>query len=307
MKHATCERCGQTFPMNDVFAVLGHMLCEGCGNEFLAARTDPLPAGAVVPQVDPTVCRLCQADGGERELPRVAGLPACDACEHHLRHRPFPAWVKFSFAGLLALAVLSFFLNLRFFQGYVEIRRAGRASRRGDIAAAASLMTAAARHLPEQPELAEIAALFTGIELMAQDKSAEAVAVLKGPWPRLSGDLRPMAEEALLRAEAGAAFDAKDYDTFLAKEKELLKRNPGSGMAMAAVASAHACKYAVSGLESHKQEAMKLLESASRQSQDPEFPQYRQRILHRLHTREIITRKEFEQRFPQGWSPEAPK
>lgn len=35
---------------------------------------------------------------------------------------------------------------------------------------------------------------------------------------------------------------------------------------------------------------------------DPEWKEYENRILHRLHSREILTRAEFAQRFPTGWS-----
>ena len=116
-----------------------------------------------------------------------------------------------------------------------------------------------------------------------------------------------MRDDALLQAEAGAAFDAKDYDTFLAKSMEVLKRHPNEPMALAAVASAYACKYAATGLDAHRQEALKYLDSAAQRGQGPELAEYRQRILHRLQTREIISREEFYRRFPLGWKPEGAK
>jgi hypothetical protein len=53
--------------------------------------------------------------------------------------------------------------------------------------------------------------------------------------------------------------------------------------------------------------ALKHLEKAKElHGADPkEVQEYEMRILHRLHTREIITREEFYARFPDGWKPDA--
>ncbi len=307
MRYSVCEACGQSHPANEMFTVFGRSLCEGCGDQFLANRTGEVPPGSVTAQVDPTVCARCKADALDRELPLLAGVPMCDACQHALRHRPFPAWVKLSFAGLLGLAVLSFVLNLRFFLGYLEMRRAFRAFQGGDIVAASDLMRAAAQHVPEAPYLKDVAAFYRGLELLSEDKSAEAVPLLRQGMLRVPPESRREVEVVLLHAEAGAAFDAKDYDTFLAKQEEILRRQPGDGMALAGVASAHACKYATTGAASHKEQALRLLEQATQRTPGPEVAEYRQRILHRLKSREIITRAEFYRRFPQGWNPEGAK
>ena len=70
------------------------------------------------------------------------------------------------------------------------------------------------------------------------------------------------------------------------------------------MASAHACKYAVTGDEKHKKEAMRFLDEAAKLPQTPEFAKSRERMLYRLHSRKIIDRKEFEKQFPNGWKPE---
>ena len=307
MRHSVCEACGQSHPTSEMFTVFGRSLCETCGDQFLANRTGEVPRGAVTGQVDPTVCSRCKADVLERELPLLAGAPVCDSCQHELRHRPFPAWVKLSFAGLLGLAALSFLVNLRFFLGYVEMRRAVRAHHGGDIAVAAALMSAAAQHVPEAQYLKDVAAFYRGLELLSQDKAAEAVPLLRQGMARVPPEGRREIEVVLLQAEAGAAFDAKDYDTFLAKQEEILRRQPGDAMALAGVASAHACKYATTGEASHKEQALRYLEQATQREPGAEAAEYRQRILHRLETREIITRAEFHRRFPQGWHPEGAK
>lgn len=71
------------------------------------------------------------------------------------------------------------------------------------------------------------------------------------------------------------------------------------------MASALACKYAVTGDEAMKREALQVLDRAAgmrHENQEP-FDYYVRRIRHRLDTHEIITRAEFDRRFPD----QAPK
>lgn len=308
MKEIACQACGRPFPMNKMFTLLERSLCETCGQQEL----DKQPVGAppeVVRQVDPTVCQKCEADGGTRVLPLVMGLPVCDACEHELRHRPFPTWVNLSLAAMVALAVAALFYNERFFLGYLEMHRALRALEARDMEETATLMNAAAAHVPESEELRDWADLFTGIDLANQDRSAEAVPPLQRCVSRMppGSPFGEIAQACLLQAEGGAAFDAKDYDKFLEKQLAILESQPNEPMAVAGVASAYACLYASTGLELHKSEAMRHLDQATSQSQDAEILEYRQRILHRLDSRQIITRAEYQRRFPKGWNPETTK
>ncbi len=143
--------------------------------------------------------------------------------------------------------------------------------------------------------------------MLSEDQAAEAVPLLRQSMLRFPPEWRREIEVVLLHAEGSAAFDAKDYDTFLAKQEEVLRRQPGDAMAVAAVASAHACKYATTGEARHKEQSLRYLEQATQRAPGPDAEEYRQRILHRLETREIITRAEFHRRFPQGWHPEGAK
>jgi len=96
----------------------------------------------------------------------------------------------------------------------------------------------------------------------------------------------------------GAAFDRKDYDGFLAKSQELLKTTPNDASAYAAVASAFACKYAVSGNEEFRTASLENLAKAKAMNGSPSLPEYVARIEYRLATREILSRSEYERRFP---------
>src|SRR5204862_4610903 len=105
----------------------------------------------------------------------------------------------------------------------------------------------------------------------------------------------PFLEQLLLRAEAGVAFEAGNYDDFLAKMQALAATSPRDAVAVAGVASGYACKYAVSGSDEDRDLALKHLEEAGRLAgpDDPQFKEYRARIEHRLDTREAIARTEY--------------
>jgi hypothetical protein len=104
--------------------------------------------------------------------------------------------------------------------------------------------------------------------------------------------------------DSGAAFARKDYDTFVAISRKEWKERPTAAMA-AGLASALACKYAVTGDASFRQESEEMLAKAQQLAQgDSEalknLEEYLPRIRYRLDTRQIITRKEYDRRFRSG-------
>jgi hypothetical protein len=301
LKQIGCEQCGQVLSMNETFTVLGRSLCEPCTEEELARHAEgEVPKEAVRRQTDPTVCAACEADNGDVELRTLAGKPVCENCEKSYRNRPYPRWLKIAFVTLLVLAVASFARNWRFLSAYVEGRQAERAFSEGNIDRAADLMSEAAGEVPESKEMQGMAGFFNGIRLLGQERSAEAVAALRVAKDNLGS--APVLEQLLAQAEGGAAFDSKDYDTFLTKMQVLERTAPNNAMVIASVASAYACKYAVTGKEEFRKAAEQHLERAARfaDKTDPSFPEYETRIRHRLRTREIISRKEYYRRFPPG-------
>ena len=106
--------------------MLGKTLCQAVCREFLNVATQPVPQDAVQRQVDPTVCGFCSADAGEKELPKVFGVPTCAACDDKLRHRPFPRWIKVSAVLLVLLLIGAFAYNLRFLRAHRMTRQAFR-------------------------------------------------------------------------------------------------------------------------------------------------------------------------------------
>ena len=248
-------------------------------------------------------CFRCETDYGSVVLPQIAGLPVCDACARFLRNRPFPAWIKGSFAALILLAVLAFLYNQRFFVAHVEMLRGVRELQNENLERAVSLFNAAAEQVPEEPEIGAVARYFNAALLVNQERSAEAIPLLKEALA-----IKPDESAytlALLQAEAGLAYEQKDYDRFLIAEQTLAERQPDDPIAALGIASAHACKYAATGEEAPRALAERQIEAASKMkgADGPAFAEYLDRIRYRLDTREIISRGEYLRRFPNGRSP----
>ena len=101
--------------------------------------------------------------------------------------------------------------------------------------------------------------------------------------------------------DGGAAYERKDYDTFLAISQKQWKHASTSETA-AVVASAFACKYAVTGDPSYRKQAEEMLHSANDLAQSDQkalqsYQEYAERILYRLNSREIIDKQEYDRRF----------
>lgn len=136
------------------------------------------------------------------------------------------------------------------------------------------------------------------------DKSAEAARLMHEAareYPQLVG----LAESAEYLDE-GAAFERQDYDGFLTISQDLWKRFPGAQTA-GGVASALACKYAVTGDARYDKQAEEMLQKAHElAANDPEqqksYQEYAERIQYRLKSRKIITTSEYNRRFRAGQS-----
>jgi tetratricopeptide (TPR) repeat protein len=248
--------------------------------------------------------RGCQRDNGDSEFPTLGGgAPVCPDCEQRFRNRPFPRWIKASLAGLLALAVLSCVYNWRFLAAYVEMKEGVRNARAGDLNSAAAHLESAHQRVPEDMGLDAGASLYRGLYLLSVDKTGEALPHLRKALQIMPADRA--IQDMVLTAEAGVAFERKDYDGFLERSKMILKRHPNDPRTVAGVASALACKWAVAGEESFKRESIEFLDRARRLAGagDASFKEYEGRILYRLDSREIIDQKEFHRRFPHGYVP----
>lgn len=308
MQEATCAACQTRVPMNEAFSVAERPFCGPCLEQLLS---DPdqgnISTDSIHRMIDPTVCANCEADNGHQDWATLAGLPACTTCTDFFRNRPFPNWLKISFVVLLAVAAAAFVYNWRYFKGYVELIQGNHALNDGNIKEGMALLQSSADRLPDIPQLAVLPNLYKAQQLIAEDKNMEALALLDQSQPHVFDEWLDTFRMVRLRAEIGIAFDAKDYDTFLAKAQQVAEITPDESFAQAVVASAYACKYASTGDPAFREQALQALESAQAigEAGDEHFAKYENRIQHRLGTREIITNQQFEQQFPDGWKPEA--
>lgn len=148
-----------------------------------------------------------------------------------------------------------------------------------------------------------IAAMKKGHEasvLAEQDgKEVEAAKLMReaaGQYPE-SKDLA----RAVKNYDAGVAFAQKDYDRYLSFMQQDFSEQQDA-MSAGAVASAWACKYAVTGNPEFRQQAEAFLQKAEEfaradAAQEKELEEYMPRIRYRIDSREIITRSEYDKRF----------
>ena len=114
---------------------------------------------------------------------------------------------------------------------------------------------------------------------------------------------QPALADAADGLEIDIAFTHQEYDEFLRLAEQLRIRHPDSPSAVGQVASALACKYAVSGDAQFRARAEETLNAAGglaasgTAEEKQAFAEYEERIRHRLDTRLIIDRDEYIRRF----------
>jgi tetratricopeptide (TPR) repeat protein len=302
MIQVTCQECDQSISMNESVKIMDQYYCIDCAKGIYESRED-LTEEDFEPQIDPTICVQCQKDNDATPWDKIVELPACPDCISFVRNRPFPNWVKVFFLAILAIVIFSLFWNYRFIQAYIDLREFRAATSKADAEIAAAHLQSAAQHVPESEDLKVLATFYQGIACLQKDQSAQALKHFQSCQGKLPNDMK--LEQWIRQAKIGVAFDNRDYDTFLRLAYESYQSNPADARSAARVASAYACKYVETGSESFKQKSLEHLQKARDMSppNDPDFLEYEQRILYRLHAREVITRKQFYVKFPNGWKP----
>jgi tetratricopeptide (TPR) repeat protein len=329
--------------MAEMWKIADAACCQACAERVIEER-GPFREDQVARVFDPTVCANCGHDAGRDELPRLAGLPACNTCAEGLRNRPFPIWIRASFAVLVVLLVASQIVGARYFGAAANVVRAERLIDSGDHAEALALLDGALEQAPdsakvlllkikaallagdpatayatldrfgtrtdEQELIAEVNAILVRVEdAVAKAQEAGRLANAEDDEAALRMARRaaslypewPVAAELVESCEAGVAFQKKDYDKFFEISARIAARNPDSSGHVAVLASALACRYAVTGDAGLKTQAEEVLARAESLIRDAEeraaFDEYAERIRHRIGTREIIPRSEYNRRF----------
>lgn len=304
MRHAECYVCQAATPLNHSFLVGEQHFCQPCLEQQLSELDEEQTPPEIVRCFDPTVCVQCEADNGDEPLETIAELPVCAQCEAFFRNRPFPAWLKIASVVFLCVTVAAFVYNWRFFMAYVETLRGSRALAENRMEEGTALFISAGERVPEVPELRFYSEFFKAQKLLS-NKPREALKSLESIRHLVTAELRPSFDQTVLYAESSLAFEKEDYDTFLAKSKELEGMFPDAPMQAASVASALACKYVETKDIKFKEEALEKLNQAMGMEgakEDEFLLDYENRILHRLEEEEIISPEEFQKRFPDGWS-----
>jgi hypothetical protein len=304
MRTIECSSCHQSLATNQTVLIGERALCEPCAVADLKAlgNSEPDPT-QLRKQVDPTICFGCHKDNGSTVWPTLqSGLPVCEECRDAFLNRPYPNWIRLSFAGLVVVAVISFWANWRFVVGFRSLKQATRAMQSGQIHRARTLITGASASVPESADLKKAALLYTGIDKLTLQDSAGAIAAFREleVLDPTRQDLPELMDEALL----GETFNRHDYDAFLAVSQRLFDRRPSDPARLAGLASAYACKFASTGDNSLKAHSLQLLDQSKRLAgakAPPELGALINRTYYRLETRQILSPAEFTKRFPDGW------
>jgi tetratricopeptide (TPR) repeat protein len=115
----------------------------------------------------------------------------------------------------------------------------------------------------------------------------------------------PQFTAAIPYFEAGSAFERKDYDRMLAIAEGIWKAQPALPGAASELAGALACKYAVTGDPSFRARSEEMTEKARQlahgdKDAEKSEQEYAERLKHRMDSREIINKQEYDRRFHSG-------
>lgn len=299
MQHITCGICGNDkSPTNASLVVDNVVHCDQCLKEKFPLEND-LKGKAVVRKFDPTVCMNCERDGGEMSFRLHGSFPMCDDCLRAVQAKIFPTWVKAFFAGVLFLVVFSLAWNWRFIDAYYKNKKSDYVAENGTLEEVADHYASLADNLPEVREVQDISNYYKGLLLLKEDKAAEALELFH-TCETLTEDYN--LKVYTLQAEISTLFESRDYTGFTQASRQYLAYDT-SAIALAQVASAYACQYAEQKSDSTKVKAEEYLQRA-RSANDTTsfFADYINRIEYRLATGEIIDKKAFDERYPNGWT-----
>ena len=302
MRKVNCEKCGGEYPTNETLKIEESIVCGTCAE--LVFKAKKIPANQIQRQIDPTICVGCGKDNGDTNLAKLGQLPVCPSCTELYKNRPFPTWIKAALAGIVFLVIFALFWNSRFIRAYYDMRQVNAAIAAGDLERGVEYFDSASQHVPENTEIQTYAIFYKGMLLLRQENPAEALKLLQSCRGRVQDESN--LDDLIMQAQIAIAFDNADYDEFLRLALQMDQKHKEDPTTIGQIASAYACKYAETQDAKYKTESIVALDHArtlvnSMPEYKEYFTEYEQRILHRLHTREIIDRNEFIKRYPNGW------
>ncbi|MBT1708417.1 hypothetical protein KK062_09290 [Fulvivirgaceae bacterium PWU5] len=169
----------------------------------------------------------------------------------------------------------------------------------GDLDASAAHFHTIAGNVPEIEDFTFLSEFYRGLTLLRDDQSAEAVKAFENSVKLPEAYNVP---RYLLQARVGAAYDNHDYRNFLEFSKQGLVYDT-SATAWARVASAYSCLYVTEKSDSLLT-STQLYVDKTRLVGDTtrELAVYLNLIEYRVAMNKIVDRKDFEEKFPNGWT-----
>ncbi len=296
MQKQSCDNCGESFGLNDLISVFDETLCHKCTDSRLE-NTDPEQntEETVYRLVDRTICARCLADNGTEEFELFLDMPFCGNCREQSQHYPFPLWVKTACLAVLMIVIFSISYNIRFFKARILMQQSMQlATQEGQYVIVAEKMGEATRLVPESPDVKKLSHFFSGVvEYQKEDFEAAMTHFNQCREMPIGSGI----DEMILHTKIAIAFENKEYEEFLRLSKELLESTPKNAITTGLMGSAYACVYAVDGREEDKEKALDFLrqaEALNEQYPIDTFEEDKERILHRIETRQILSRKEYQ-------------
>lgn len=301
MRKIDCNICdNKELPLNDTIKIDGKVYCSSCFETHYSDQKK-LENRIVEKEIDPTICSSCSKEFGEVELNKISTYPICNDCETTIKNKNFPTWVKGFFIGILVIVVGSFVWNWKYYSAYKNFQKSNEYFQNGDYANATLLMKFASEKVPEVDDIKTLSTYFNGIELLAKDKSLEALKEFEKCKDKIPPDYNII--NLIIQAKIGSTFDNKDYNGFLEASKENLALDTTLAVSLTSVASAYACIYADKGKEDDKQNSLRYLHKAKQiDSTSQEMKAFYNMVEYRIDSRKIIKREDFIKQFPNGWT-----
>jgi tetratricopeptide (TPR) repeat protein len=301
VKYTKCQYCdNSTIPVNNTKKVDGKVCCSECFDIHYSYR-EQKEGKIIEKQFDPTICFVCGKDNGDTSLSKLSYYAICDTCNTELKARIFPNWVKGFFAAIILLVIFSSAWNWRFFQSYKNLKSSNAAFSTGNYEKASTLMKKASEQVPEVEDLKTLYFYFNGIDLLSKDKGYAALKEFNKCKDKIPEDY-PI-DRLIIEAKLGASFDQHDYMGFLSSAQEYLEIDSTNAMSWATVASAYACLYATKKNDSLKTLCIQHLNKAQTiDSASHDMIDYYKMISYRMDSKEILTRAEYQKKFPGGYS-----
>ena len=285
MRDQSCQCCGQVFPMGQTFMVYNTVMCEACGNQALAQRPGKRKPGDVfdnsiqpsASNATPTAARGVSSRGRHACLRRLrvyASTPTLSALDQGQLCRTVGA------GGAFVLVQLAIFRWIR--GGTSGLSGCGRRK----SVEAARLMSSAAQHVPSRPSWATWPIFSTACNCWRRPVERGG-ALLQRCVSRLpqGSDIRGAAQRCLIDAEARTAFDKRNYDAFLERERRRYVGGRTTRQRSRESLPHMPANMPSAGIPFQKQQAMHYLDLAAEKDKSPENAEHRQRMLYRLHSR----------------------